>query len=265
MTEQRPYDQVLADAVRVLTEAARRTISWTDGDGREHHGRADFAEFVTHAVAGAAANLGGIEEVLAGRPGSWEADYVRQMLHSMVGYDEDYLLEHRTEPLTITVAVDNLLNDLGVWQLYDEAESELQRREEAIGYPTVTGVPGTPEFAAALAHVPNPTAEQEQAQEEIDRLRGQLDARRQRDWAAYGQAFQANALRVAGELFPNLPVEVEVHLDWVRDEAVVEPASGAAFQVWERARKLTPLPGAGIPLSDYRDSLPRPERGPVQL
>jgi len=33
---QRPYEDVLADAVRVFTEAARHTISWRDDDGREH-------------------------------------------------------------------------------------------------------------------------------------------------------------------------------------------------------------------------------------
>jgi hypothetical protein len=60
MSGQRPHEQVLADAVRLLTEAARRTTTWTDGDGREHQYPADFAEFVTHAVAGAAANVGGV-------------------------------------------------------------------------------------------------------------------------------------------------------------------------------------------------------------
>jgi hypothetical protein len=35
---------------------------------------ADFAEFLTLAVASTAANVGGVEELLAGRPGSWEAD-----------------------------------------------------------------------------------------------------------------------------------------------------------------------------------------------
>ena len=71
--EQRTYDEVLADAVRVLTEAARRVITWTDRGGRAGHGQEDFAEFVTHALAGKAANIDGIEPILAGRPGSWEA------------------------------------------------------------------------------------------------------------------------------------------------------------------------------------------------
>jgi hypothetical protein len=51
------------------------------------------------------------------------------MLISTVGADETYLLEHRNEPLPIIV--DDLLNDLGDWQLYEDAENELQLREDS--------------------------------------------------------------------------------------------------------------------------------------
>jgi hypothetical protein len=47
----------------------------------------DWAEFVTLALAGAAANIGGNEQILACRPGSWEAERVRQTLQSTVGVD----------------------------------------------------------------------------------------------------------------------------------------------------------------------------------
>ncbi len=36
--------------------------------------------------------------MLAGRPGSWEAGAVRSMLVSTVGYDDEDLDQHRTEP-----------------------------------------------------------------------------------------------------------------------------------------------------------------------
>jgi hypothetical protein len=49
--EQRTYNEVLADAVRVLTDATRRAVAWTDADGVEHREQADCAEFVTHALA----------------------------------------------------------------------------------------------------------------------------------------------------------------------------------------------------------------------
>jgi hypothetical protein len=283
---QRSYDAVLADAVRILTEAARRNITWTDRDGIEHRDQADFAEFVTHAVAGAAANLGSIEAALAGRPGSWEADKVRDMLHSTVGYDEIYLLEHRTEPVVVRVHVDDILTDLGFWQSYDEAYAELDRRYQAIGIPTARGVPGTPEYEAALAQLPSASLAQEQAADAIAELQDRLGEQQRREWAAYGEAFTANVHRAAAELFPGLrmPVEVIVELDWQGNDGLSDAeveAGGPVVRLWEAARLLTPLPGTGgIPLRDYpttahttvaqierdagRDPLTRLERGEGQ-
>lgn len=119
--------ELLAEAVRVLTQAARLTRpvltrdetastperpAWVESGKREQD---DFAEFLTHAVAGAAGNIGSIEGLLAGQPGSWEADYVRNMLTSTVGHDEAYLLEHRAEPLTVELFIDEILVDLCAW------------------------------------------------------------------------------------------------------------------------------------------------------
>ena len=81
----RPYGEVLADAVRCLTEAARLTNQpmrqSVSGDWEPNQNgtpqRIDWAAFVTEALAGAAANIGGTEAILAGRPGSWEAAKVR--------------------------------------------------------------------------------------------------------------------------------------------------------------------------------------------
>ena len=143
----RPAEQVLADAVRVLTEAARltrpvleRATAGADGDQPEwvdsgRREQADWAEFVTLALAGAAANVGGLEAALAGRSGSWEAEGVRNLLTSTVGHDEAVLLEHRTEPVVVEVYVDEILSDQDAWKAYDDATQELNRRYEAIGIP----------------------------------------------------------------------------------------------------------------------------------
>jgi hypothetical protein len=249
----RSYEQLLTAAVAVLTEAARCT--WTDPTGREQQRRADFGEFVTLAVAGAAANLGGIDELLAGRPGSWEADSVRQMLICTVGEDEAYLPEHRTEPLVITVAVDNLLNDLDVGTLYQQAEDELDQREHAI----LASI----EYGDGVLDYDRLSAEQQSTLDELDQLRAALETQRQRDWAGYGEAFTTNALTVAGELLPSLPVpvQVELRLGWQPDQDAAVPAWGMAYTVWEAARDLTPLPGTDIPLRDYptHPSLPENE------
>lgn len=120
-------DALLVEAVRTLTAAAR--AGW------------DWAEFVALACAGAAANVGGIEEILSQRSGSWEASFVRSLLVGTVSEDETYLWERRTEPVTITLNVDDLLSDIGDRSFveYDEASAELDRRAEAAAPPVDTG------------------------------------------------------------------------------------------------------------------------------
>ena len=103
------------------------------GDWRRHPFRTeqvDWAEFVTQALTGAAANVGSIEAVLAGRPGSWEADEVRNLLLSAVGYDEAQLLGHRTEPLRLVAPAGQILAERGLDDLYDASQAAIGDREQ---------------------------------------------------------------------------------------------------------------------------------------
>lgn len=141
----RPYDEVLHDAINVLTEATRLTNQpmRRDNSGQweaDPDPRAalpiDWAEFVTLALAGAAANAGGIEQILAGRPGSWEAERVRQTLQSTASDDED-LLRHRTEPVAVDLWVESILDRINdtTYDDYRAAETALSEREQAIPEP----------------------------------------------------------------------------------------------------------------------------------
>jgi hypothetical protein len=189
-------------------------------------------------VAGAAANLGGIEELLAGRPGSWEAHYVRELLTATVGHDEQYLHSYRTEPLTVRVHVDDVLTDLGYADLYYlDADIELNRREDAI-------------YAAAPAGL---SVEQHAALTQLEQLRDRVDAQRRAGWTGYGSAFAENVRRVAAETLPGLavPVDVLVEHEWRNDLGSGADCTSLEFRLWERARELTPLPGSGIPLNEY--------------
>lgn len=229
-------EHAAAEAVRVLTEAARRTSTVRDRHGSEHQEQADFAEFVTLAVAGAAANIGGIEAVLAGRPGSWEAEHVRQMLQSTVGPDGEHLMEHRTEPVRFVVSVDDVLADFDQWDLYDDADAELSGRAQAIT--AGSGERVTREVGWQL--------------DEVAALGDRLDAQRRREWTAYGEALAANLRRITAEAMPGLqvPVEVEVYTvwgegrrEWLTELSVLEP-------VWEQALAQTPLP-SGLAPEEY--------------
>jgi hypothetical protein len=66
---------------------------------------------VTEALAGAAANAVGIETILAGRPGSWEAPVMGDALRAAVGHDEWNLWRHRTEPVTDVLNPERILFD----------------------------------------------------------------------------------------------------------------------------------------------------------
>jgi hypothetical protein len=141
----RPYDEVLHDAITTLTEAAHLTNQpmrqnssgqWEPDPNPRAALPIDWAEFVTLALAGAAANIGSTEQILAGRPGSWEAERVRQTLQSTVFNDQD-LLRHRTEPVVIALWVESILRDTNdtTYDDYRDAELELSRRAEAIPEP----------------------------------------------------------------------------------------------------------------------------------
>lgn len=166
----------LAEAVRVLNEAARLTWSRTDA-GQTITFPCNWADFVTHALAGAAANLGGIEPALAARPGSWEADGVRQLLTSTVGHDEPYLLEHRTEPVDITLYIDEIMVDLGVRGTYDDAQREMSRRSLEVGFQTT--------MSADAGPLAENTPEQEAQALALEEIAARLEEQRLRDWIAY--------------------------------------------------------------------------------
>ena len=142
----RPYTEVLHDAITILTEATRLTNQpmrqassggWEPNPDPRAALPIDWAEFVTLALAGAAANVGGVETALAGRPGSWEAEMVRQTLTATVSDDRD-LLRHRTEPVVVDLWVESILSHLGdpSDDLYADAANEVDARAEMVPEPT---------------------------------------------------------------------------------------------------------------------------------
>ncbi len=288
MTEnQRAYDEVLADAIRVLTEAARlnRPAPGEHAAAVERQAVAtepvDWAEFVTLAVAGAAANVGSIEKALRGRPGSWEADKVRSMLLSTVGEEPAELLRHQTEPLVVEIWPEEILDDLGYPQLYNESRHLLEEQrgphrwryrltedraegergtweavdkdappfEEPAG--NERGVAwGWPQRAGTVMEVPR-SAEDEAELERLDELEDALEVLYEQDPIAYGEALRVTVLAKATELFPGVDVTVEIRTDVQRFTPDTDRFSGPAEQLIEVACAETPLPWSGIAPKDY--------------
>ncbi|MGV9679080.1 hypothetical protein ACWDSJ_27680 [Nocardia sp. NPDC003482] len=128
-----------AEAITLLTRVSRMTRPRPGGNGASPD-RApdpvDFAEFLTQVLAGVAANRGSVSAVLAGRPDGWEADRLRDMLYSTVGEeDESTLVAHRTEPVVIPLAVEDVLLDAGEPEPYepDDRDREIAQRAQAAG------------------------------------------------------------------------------------------------------------------------------------
>lgn len=243
------YDQLLSGAITALTAAAR--LTWTERwpDGTTPSRPCDWAEFVTLALAGAAANIGGIETALAGRPGSWEADAVRRLLTATVGHDEQQLLEHRTDPVVVSINVDDMMVDLGAWQAYDDACDALQRRYDDLGLPEVRRTSGS--ALNVLATLATATPEQEHGCEQIAELEDRLEQQRRQDWVAYGAALAAH---IRAEVTQIEGLRVPVHVDVAVDPVpATSPTgtwgSGVGESIPERllnaAVQATPLPGHG--------------------
>ncbi len=123
-------DQV-AVAISALTAAARRRRIIGAGTPQEHTEPVDAGEILCHVVTAVAANLGGVDQLLAGRPGSWEANYIRQIVESTAGSAETELLRWRTEPIRLELDVEDVLLDMGIYDLYDTGAAEAGDAHEA--------------------------------------------------------------------------------------------------------------------------------------
>jgi hypothetical protein len=234
----RGWDEVLADAIRVLTEATRlrrSVLQQSGGTGWEPHPTqtepADWAEFITLAVAGAAANVGSIEKALEGRPGSWEADAVRGMLLATLGENSAELLRHRTEPIRVVLRPAEILADLGYTVLYDDTRQVLREQQDPHLWRYRLGEdrawtpldPGAPAWADAfdidvsggpagdlagtlspgtVVTVPRSAADEAAYDALCDREAALEDLEYEGDPRAYGEALTAAVLAEAGRRYP---------------------------------------------------------------
>jgi hypothetical protein len=73
-----------SQALTAVTEAARA--------------EPDFSGWLAGVLAGAAAALGSSRALIAGRPGSWEADLVDHLVRGTVGWNDEYLPRYATGP-----------------------------------------------------------------------------------------------------------------------------------------------------------------------
>jgi hypothetical protein len=199
----------------------------------------DGAETISHLLAMAAANLGGMHALTAARSGSWEADYVDRFLASTVGPGGEWLLQFRTAPIEVVECVEASMGELDIDWLYDDSYEVIDQAE-------ANACDGDDDQLADAAC------------ERLARAEELVNTLRDRDYAAYRQAFEARVQAAADELrrTRGLPESVPVRVRWVewsdRDQATSgqDRLGTVEFELWEAARLRTPPPGFTEPLSD---------------
>jgi hypothetical protein len=77
----------MSDRTEYTTRAAAAVLD----AAREEH---DFGGWLAEILAITAAQLGSTAALTAGRPGSWEADLVIQLVRGTVGCDDDHLADY---------------------------------------------------------------------------------------------------------------------------------------------------------------------------
>ncbi len=223
-----PSGDLNAEVIRVLTAAARRTC--VDGSPR------DFAEFLADVVAATAANVGGPERLLAGRPGSWEASLVRSLVEGTLGEDLSDLLRVRTEPIVVRLNVAEILEGLDLHSgllTVDEAVDacEVRFRDEGLR------VDDDPELEDAIAVI---------------------EDRYAREFAAYAERFAAAVRAAAAEiggatLRTLVEADTDPRSDWWTEEARVNVSASIdeddlAHDLWQAAHDVVALPNVDIDL-----------------
>jgi hypothetical protein len=191
------------DTIAALTAIARssRTVGARTQEG--HAEPVDFGEIACHVLTAAAANVGGVETLLSGRPGSWEADYVRQVVLSTAGDSIEGLLHWRTEPLRLFLDTNAELADLGLEAPYEYAADEAASREEE-AYEAMIQAFATPEERARIVEIRSQTEglfgdgfaaapERQRAAGVADEARAIVTAVAERAQAAGGPLVEAHA------------------------------------------------------------------------
>lgn len=224
-------DRLRTRAIDALTAVVRYKRPGRDGAPAT---RVDFAGFLAHVLATVAANVGDTWQLTAVRPGSWEAALVDQLVVGTVGDDPAVLLAYRTEPVTVTLNVAQLVDDIG-----RTGEPKVLPLDEALDAIWIAAEDNaTPDIS---------DDEAEAAWQAVEAAEADLKARYRTAYTTYAQAFtnavHATARQVDGL---RLPVEVVTETD---PEAWAGPLNNPndiddplVWQLWDTAQQQLGLP-----------------------
>jgi hypothetical protein len=113
----------MAAAVRESAPPAGRPAYTAAAAGaitQAHAAEHDFAGWLAGVLAAVAAGLGSSDVLIQGRPGSWEASLVDQLVKGTVGWDDEYLGSYR--PMDTSDTDPETGEEFGVIPGADDAE-----------------------------------------------------------------------------------------------------------------------------------------------
>ncbi len=228
------YQQTFTTAVQALSAAVRLV--------HPTYGPVDFADFLAHALAAVAANVGSTDRLIVGRPGSWEADLIAQLVEGTVGGGMEDLIWYRTEPVVIHLNVARLIHQ-NIWVTPGVVESEFEQECAAVidlHEGLLAGQVSLEAMDAALEATLNV-----------------VRARWQERYRTYADAFTA-AVKAEAARFKNLRVDVIVEAitdpeaelfegPEHPDDQEAEDVDDLALHLWNAAHTSIPLPTASSP------------------
>lgn len=211
------------DLTHLLTMIARASL----GD----HRSADFASILTGSLAAAAANVGGPDALLASWPGSWEASYVRELLHGAMSDSPQRWWSLMIEPVVACLNVAEMIEDpdlhLGLLGL-DEAEDTLDTAFDD-------------------------DSDQDRLLPEQEPAFCKLRRRYADGYALYVERFTAAVVSVASDpgvsLQPQVLADTDLNSAWWEAGAIrnfVNTDAELVDQLWERTHAIVPLPNVDI-------------------
>ena len=219
------------DTITILTRAATRS-----GSG----GTPDFAAFLAHVLAATAANVGGPDQLVVGRPGSWESSYVDGLVRGTMGDRPDDWTWFRTQPIVVPLNVAEVI-------------------EDELHHPGLMGLGGALENFDRHFDTINSDADVDAWDYGIETIA----ARYTEQYRLYAQRFTIAATLVSSQVL-GLTADVLVEADtdpnshWWSGATVTNPYCSRdplVQQLWCAAHDATPLPNIDIWLGSQPSEL----------
>ncbi|MBA8792836.1 hypothetical protein FHX74_000430 [Friedmanniella endophytica] len=209
----------------LLTAIARHTLTHASGT--------DFADILTYSLAAAAANVGGPDLLLSGRPASWESSRISSLLSGAMGDDPSHWIRLRTEAVTVPLNVAQLV-------------------EDGVLHPGLLGLADAVELLGD--RYPDLTDDDPRA-DDYDRDAASLERRYHLSYAEYAERFETVVTAVVSELRLRTSVTVISDADpeslWWDGETKsilnADPLGDPLVdESWMRAHAVVPLPNVTI-------------------